>query len=963
MEVQTGTMYRVRSLMAKRARLAILLATSALLAMPAQSLAQTAQKSANEQAGIVFSIGAQPLARALNALSRTSGWQIGYPAGLLNGLRSQPVAGRMSVEAALRTMLAGSGVGFRVTSSSTVTLFDTRNGSTGADAGDATSLEPILLQGATGDFHLGGESASDTGTTTLSGSQIAVRSAGNDANDLLRNMPNVQYQNDLDDDAGITDQSVINTKPREVSISGARIYENNFILNGMPINTVTGTSESSDDELEDGPSPPNYDAIAGLHSQSVYVPTDFIESATLIDSNASARYGNFQGGVVSYKLQDANRERWGGSVSTDFTTSDWAGFHVATTDGLNPNNVERQSYLKRRAAFTITGPITENVAVLGQYSTQRAETEKDKGYRYTEKDSVQEDSRNDFYRGQIIAETDLGDFTLEGIYTHYDQTWENAEARNMAVNQASRGLTTKLEHSYQFSDLDLAGIALSNIKLNSKLTYGSSDSLNDTNSNIARAYKQSYTRSRAVVWEATELSDWCRTDPSITINTICYDGATGDKEQGQKQFTWGEELTADLWKGSILLGAEYSYTEAYRRRPEQGTLYGIYTTLGEVSGLDAFTCNTTEECSAEMFASNKAIYEAYDIRATLNQFTTYAELEQSWDWVNVRAGARVTYDDYMNNLDVAPRAVVNITPWDDFTVSVGANRYYNAQSLAYAIRDQRPRAQTYTRKQIDGVVDDTWTVGTSDTFANSASGLNTPYTDEISFAMTGIDPLLDGQWRLRYLNRQAKDQFASTKSGNDYTLSNDGSGAYQSVSAEYARELKSPGITGLNRLLFNTSITWSKSEVSNDSYFEDSLDEDYIWYKGQSYTKSGFSVVTGNMDIPLRLQASLSSTWLDESLTVDVAANYNFAYTAARYTDENVTVDGKSHEIYADHDFSGLLTFDLAASYKVYEKDNAGLSLNLRVENLFNDTGNALSSTSNPWMIGRTVWVGAKATF
>jgi len=113
----------------------------------------------------------------------------------------------------------------------------------------------------------------------------------------------------------------------------------------------------------------------------------------------------------------------------------------------------------------------------------------------------------------------------------------------------------------------------------------------------------------------------------------------------------------------------------------------------------------------------------------------------------------------------------------------------------------------------------------------------------------------------------------------------------------------------------------------------------------------------------LRLQTGLSSKWLAEKLTLDVAANYNFAYTAARYTDEDVTVDGKSHEIYEDHDFSGLLTFDLAASYQVYEKNDAGLSVNIRVDNLLNETGNSIASTSNPWVIGRTVWVGAKATF
>ena len=960
---QTGTGYRVRSFRLKQ-RLPILLATSVALTMPSMVYAQSPRGPVAEQTELSFSIGAQPLTQAIHSFSRASGWQVGYPAGLLDNRRSRPVAGHMPAADALRTMIAGSGLGLRITGPVTVTLYDMSAQPAESSAADINALEPILLHTPTAGVYLGSDSVSDTGTTTLSGSQINLRSTGNDANDMLRNMPNVQYQNDLDDDAGITDQSVIDTKPREVSISGARVYENNFILNGMPINTVTGTSESSDDALEDGLTPPNYDAIAGLHSQSVYVPTDFVESATVIDSNASARYGNFQGGVVSYKLQGAAKDRWKGSVSTDFTTSDWAGFHIGTDDGLNPNDVERQAYLKRRAAFTITGPITDNIAVLGQYSTQRAETEKDKAYRYTEKERVSEESRNDFYRGQVKAETDFGDFTLEGVYTRYDQTWENAAWRNMEIDQAARGLTTKLEHDYQFSDFDLAGIALSNVQLNSKLTYGSSESLNDTNGNIARAYKQSVTKSKAVVWEATELSDWCRTDPSVTINTICYDGATGDKEQGQKQFSWTEELTADIWKGSVRLGAEYSYTDAYRRRPEDATYYGVYTTVGDVSGVDAFTCNTTEECSAEMFASNKIAYKAYDIHAALNQLSTYGELEQTWDWINVRAGARLTYDDYMNNLDIAPRTVVNITPWNDFTVSIGANRYYNAQSLAYAIRDQRPRSQTYTRKQTGGVVDDTWTpAAITGNFTNSASGLDTPYTDEISFGLSGIEPLFDGQWRLRYLNRRAKDQFASTKSGNDYTLSNDGSGAYQSVSAEYARELKSPGISGLDRLLFNAAFTWSKSKVSNDSYFEDSLDEDYIWYKGKSYTKSGFSVVTGNMDIPLRLQTGLSSKWLAEKLTLDVAANYNFAYTAARYTDEDVTVDGKSHEIYEDHDFSGLLTFDLAASYQVYEKNDAGLSVNIRVDNLLNETGNSIASTSNPWVIGRTVWVGAKATF
>lgn len=958
MAVQAGPRREIR----RGWRLAVLLASSTLIAFhPISSMAQAPTSSVTAQ-DIEFAIPAQPLASAIKLFIRTTGWQVGYPSALVDGLQSRAVSGRLSPQAALATMLVGTGLSLQVTGPETATLVGDGSESSSTEE-DGFVLNPIIVKGVTKGVRLGSDSIADTGTTTISGGQIEARSIGNDANDILRDMPNVQYQNDIDDDAGITDQSVIDLKPREVRISGARVYENNFILDGMPINTLTGTAESANKELEDSYTPPDQDQIFGLHSQSVYVPTDFVESATVIDSNASASYGNFQGGVVSYKLREAANDRWHGSVSTDFTTSDWAGYHIGTEDGLNPNNVQRQDYLKRRTAYEITGPITDNIAVLGQYSTQSASTTKDKYYRYIETDSVPEDSKNKFYRAQVKAETDLGDFTLEGAYTDYDQVWENAGWRNMQVNQAARGLTSKLEHNYDFADSSIGGVEFSNIKLNSKLTYGSSRSLNDVNGNIGRAYKQSVVKSKVVTWEATELSDWCRTDPSVTISTICYDGATGDKDQGQNQLSWSQELTADVWQGSLKLGASYTYTDAYRRRSEDAIYYGVYTTLGDVTGISAFNCNTQDECSNEMFASNKAVYKAYNIHAYLNEFSTYGELEQTWDWFNIRAGARLSYDDYMKNLDISPRIVATITPWDDFSISVGANRYYNAQSLAYAIRDQRPRSQSYTRTQTSGTVNDWTMAAVTGNLGDSASGLNTPYTDELAFSISGVESLFDGEWRIRFLDRRSKDQYASTKTGNNYALSNDGTGAYQSISAEYSKDLETPDIAGLENLRFNASATWSRSEVSNDSYFEDSLEDDYIWYKGKSYTRAGFSVVTGNMDIPIRLQAGLSSSWLEDALTVDVAASYNLGYTGAKYTDENITVDGKNHEIYEDLDFDAFVTFNLSASYQVYKSDMAGLSLNVRVDNLFDNLGNATASTTNPWLIGRTVWVGAKATF
>lgn len=953
-------------------RLAMFMVSTALVSASAgvfEVRAQDAGTSPTTNGPRAISIPAQPLDAALRAFTRQTGWQVGYAAALVSGRTSSAVAGETDPLVALRALTAGAGIEIRVTGARTASLVAEGTIDEAAAAG-TTVLEEITVSSSGGGVKLGTESAADTGTSTLSEGQIAARAEGSDANGILRNLPNVQYQNDIDEEAGATDQTVIDLKPREVSISGARIYENNFILEGMEINTVTGSQERYGDEaLADRTiTPPNADRVYGLHSQTVFVPAEFLTEATVIDSNASAKYGNFQGGVVSYKLEEAEKEQWKGHVSTDYTTSDWTSYNLGTEDGLNPNDIARNEYMKRRQAISVGGPLSDNLSVRLQYSRQDAVTDKDKAYRYTETDRIEQDSLNQFYRGQLKAETDLGDFTLEGAFTAYDQVWEHALWRNLRLNTETRSLTSKLQHDYEFEDLDVGGVAISNVKLESKLTYGTSDTLNDMNANVAHAYMQSFRRSAANgggLWQSTELSDWCRTDTTVS-QTICYDGATGDKQQGQDQFGWNEELTGDIWSGSFLIGTEFKHTKGHRSRPEDAIYYGTYTSLGQVpASITGFVCNTTEECSTEQFASNKTIYKAFDITAQVNSFATYAELEQDWDWFELRAGARLTYDDYMQNLDLAPRAVATWKPFEDLSLSIGANRYYNAQSLAFAIRDQQPRGQSYIRVRSGATVGSTWTpAAITGNYTNSASDLETPYTDEISVSLKGVEPLFDGEWRLRFLDRQSKSQFASEAVGQSRFLTNNGSGAYQSFTAEYSKNLELESAWGLDEALFNASITWSRNEVSNNSYFETDFEDEYIWYKNKSYTLAGFNVVTGNMDIPLRAQTGLSTKWLDSRLTLDINANYNFGYTGVKNTDQNpIVINGLSHEIYEDFDFDPTLTVDLAASYKVYEEEDRGMTVNLKVNNLFNEIGNATASANNPWVIGRTLWVGASAEF
>ena len=91
---------------------------------------------------------------------------------------------------------------------------------------------------------MGTAAPADTGTTTFDASAVDLRANGaGDANSFLRNLPGVQYQNQAGINNGATGQTTIDTKPAEISISGARTYENNFIVNGVSTTNITGPVE------------------------------------------------------------------------------------------------------------------------------------------------------------------------------------------------------------------------------------------------------------------------------------------------------------------------------------------------------------------------------------------------------------------------------------------------------------------------------------------------------------------------------------------------------------------------------------------------------------------------------------------------------------------------------------------------------------------------------------------------
>ena len=125
---------------------ATFLTLSALLAPSQPVLAQDAAVKSGRVTA--FQIPAQPLGPALTSFADSAGLKLLFPSQLVAGRQSRGVSGNYSPEQALNRLLAGTGLVYRFTGASTVTI-----AAAGAAAGDAglagaTALAPIEVQGA-----------------------------------------------------------------------------------------------------------------------------------------------------------------------------------------------------------------------------------------------------------------------------------------------------------------------------------------------------------------------------------------------------------------------------------------------------------------------------------------------------------------------------------------------------------------------------------------------------------------------------------------------------------------------------------------------------------------------------------------------------------------------------------------------------------------------------------------------
>jgi len=777
--------------------------------------------------------------------------------------------------------------------------------------------------------------AEDSGLSIVDKESLdGLEDGSGDALDALRLMPNVNF--DVNHSSADRDD-LQDLRPANISISGGQTYDNTFRIDGVGVNSVMDVSNSNAQSIFD---------VAGASSQSIFLDPSLIGSLELRDSNISARYGEFSGGVVDVKLRDPGDE-FGASLRWGYENDDMMEY-------LTDDNADREeadpppAFKKWRVHGTVDAPVNDKLRLLFGFGRTVADVNYPVSASYGDNFRGFKSTSDNFLVKGVYDFSDTLRLTTSVIYSPYESESAAASGINNLVTSKGGGLTFKTELDGQTGETDWLVRA----------SYVDSDSSREA---------------------APVQYNWSSEAPSIDFcsGRNCSTGGIGNLDQTQQDFALEGEASRPLFGGTFDFGGTISYVDAYKGRDKELRMYsrGVYDPNTVCADPTDASC-----IDGEIAAIQYNFFPAYDANAEILQGAVWAEQASSLGPVDVRAGARVSTDDYLENTNIAPRlsAVWNIR--DDVQLTAGANRYYSRNLLAYAIREQRPDWALYQRA---GVADGTDLVFSPDDWGLDRllistsyhdADLDTPYSDEATLALTF--PALEafnGIGRLKAVQRWHRDQIVSSpiedvteydEAGDPYARrvhypTNNGKTDYVGLSAEWAGTWRNTSLV-LNAAWSETYNNSANEGTYFDEYDPEELLEELILYQGQliSLAQLQNEAYRENYATPFTANAAFRSTWFDKALDTTLWLYWKDEYETIGDTGENETIDGLRYDVYDEVTRKASLRVDLNATYTIPEPIIGNVQIEARISNLFNELPYTDVTDANPYQRGRAIWLG-----
>ncbi|WP_434572294.1 TonB-dependent receptor [Pseudomonas sp. Z3-8] len=277
------------------------LLTAAILMAGTASAALAAiaeQPPARNMGDYTFSIARQPLVSALNAFTAVTGWQVGLPAELAEGVASPGVNGSLPPEKALERLLVGTNLSYRKLGNNNIVL-EKRS------AGSALELQQVTISATRQEQDI----ASVPSTVSIHDRQELDRNNVNTIKDLVRYEPGVS----------------VGGAGQRGGISGYNIrgIDGNRILTQVDGVEIPGG-------FFNGPY---------AKTQRNYVDPEIIKRVEILRGPASVLYGsNAIGGVVSYFTLDPDDiikpgKDVGARLKTGYSSVDESWLKSATVAG------------------------------------------------------------------------------------------------------------------------------------------------------------------------------------------------------------------------------------------------------------------------------------------------------------------------------------------------------------------------------------------------------------------------------------------------------------------------------------------------------------------------------------------------------------------------------------------------------------------------------------------------------
>lgn len=758
------------------------------------------------------------------------------------------------------------------------------------------------------------------GASRLTRERMANQPARNGSiNELLSILPGVQFRDNKDSSFNGGE-----IKPPNLSISGGRANNNNFRIDGIGNNSLL-------DPLFDIPNSPSN--IPG-HPQETFLGTDLLEKLTIYEHNIPARFGGFSGGVIDAQTRDP-APAFEGRVKYRTTRDTWTKFHVSSTDKGDfqaGKDVTKQSHFdKQQISTEVSLPLSTRNRVLLSYQQTFSRLPL----------ALLNNGVNQYRREQVFFFKYLGQLSdaeeLRLTLTHSPYTEKRFLRKTrdsfFHISNAATTLSASYKHEGLFGDTRI------------KTALHISDDRREAPQNLLK-------------WDAGSAGTPTSKDWGLLIDSdFSKEGGLGDLERNQQSM----EFSVD-WKSlpidrgdtqhSVNIGLLYKFIDADMMRPEDAASYTRPELEATLScPADDIACVTNEQ-----YLSKRKIYLAGSTEVRVQAYDLYVEDDIHYLRFTIRPGLRFSYDDLMQNKNLAPRLAASYDLFGDGStlLTSGWNRYYDRSIPTYKLRENITPHVLETRSYAAGTLTDWAPKPYLSPFGNRFTQLETPYSDEANVGLN--QQFFGGRLILEYIERRYRDQLAKEVDPFDIdakpyvvreaTLNNNGQKDYKSARMAWERQGQKHFVS------FN--LTWEEVETSNDSYddiFDDADLEEQVWYNGKllytyelprnDYTRPWTANLIWEAQLPYHLKFTNTT-------------KYRSSY---RGLDDSKTNAPDGNDIYIEVRRPPTLTFDWRLAWKT---DNLGLAID--IYNVFNRK-NQVGSEEEEYGLGRQFWAELTMNF